>query len=480
MRDKLVAEFATFIYFIDLILALLVIFFQRKKPTSTLLWVMIIMTFPIVGFLLYLIVGADYRKSKRFVSKDDVEFKYQRVSDEQLKRLNEGENFFVGTPYEPYNDLMRMNLMNSDAFLTQGNDVRLFTDGTKKFDALIRDIRSAKKSIYLEYYIFKGDDMGYRLFSALTDRARDGIEVRLLVDGVGGRKLPRRWVKEFETAGGHFGVFFPLSARFFIFRLNYRNHRKIAIIDGRIGYVGGFNVGEEYVNRSFFGFWNDMHLRIEGNGAVGLLWRFYLDWKFAKEEEIPLPDISEPLSGGASGVQIISSGPDSKWPANKDAYIQLISEAKRRIYIQTPYFIPDSSVYDAIRLAALSGVDVRIMIPSKRDHPLVYWAGMSYLGELLDCGVRVYEYFDGFLHAKCVLIDDGVASVGTTNMDIRSFVLNFEVNAMVYDEKLNDRIAKKFEEDMVRSVQLTRERYNRRSVFFRIMESFSRLFSPLL
>ena len=473
-------EFATLIYFIDLIFALLVIFFQRKKPTSTLLWVMIIMTFPIGGFLFYLIIGADYRKSKRFVSKDEVEFKYQKVSEDQRRRLKSGESFFTGTPYETYNDLMRMNLMNSDAFLTQGNDVRLFTDGTKKFDTLIRDIRSAKKSVYLEYYIFKGDDFGYRLLQELTRCAERGVEVRLLVDGMGGRTLPRKWVKTFEAAGGHFGVFFPLSARFFIFRLNYRNHRKIAVIDGRIGYVGGFNVGEEYVNRSSFGFWDDRHLRIEGNGAIGLLWRFYLDWKFAVEEEIALPDFSEPLTGGASAVQIISSGPDSKWPANKDAYIQMMSEAKRRIYIQTPYFIPDSSVYDTIRVAALSGVDVRIMIPSKRDHPLVYWAGMSYLGELLDCGVRVYEYFDGFLHAKCVLIDDAVVSIGTTNMDIRSFVLNFEVNAMVYDEKLNERIAREFKEDMVRSVRWTKEKYGRRSVRFRLMESFSRLFSPLL
>lgn len=479
---KSIVEFLiAYAYYIDLIFVLIVIFFHRKNPASTLLWTIVIMIFHIPGIITYLLIGADYRKAERFIEKGDKEFKYQELVDQQLNELDLQQMPFEDKNYLPYESLIRHNLMNADSFITNGNTIDLFTDGTKKFYNLIDDIRNAKESIYLEYYIFKPDELGLKLLNELTRKANEGLDVKVLVDGVGARRVKKRHIREFKEAGGQYQVFFPLLFSVLFFRLNYRNHRKIALIDNKIGYVGGFNIGKEYINKSPFGFWNDTHLRIRGNGISGLYQRFYLDWKYATKEEIKLPSVKkENNTSNNAGVQIISSGPDSKWPSNKDAYIRMIGSAKKRIYIKSPYFIPDQSVFDAVRLAAISGLDVRIMIPMKRDHPFVYWAGLSFLGELLQAGVKVYKYYDGFMHSKCLIVDDFISSVGTTNMDIRSFILNFEVNAICYDKKVNYTLSSQFVEDISKSIELTIEKYEARGVVTKIKESISRLFSPLL
>ncbi|NLM05546.1 MAG: cardiolipin synthase [Tissierellia bacterium] len=479
---KLILEFLIeYAYNIDLIFVLIIIFFHRKNPESTLLWIMVIMIFHTPGIILYLLIGADYRKAERFVSQEDKEFKYQELVEQQLKELDLNEMPFEDKNYLPYESLIRHNLMNAGAFITNGNTIEIFTDGTKKFYKLIEDIRNAKESIYLEYYIFKADKLGKLILKELTIKASEGLDVKLLVDGMGGRRIRKKDIREFKEAGGSFQVFFPLLFSLLFFRLNYRNHRKIALFDNEIGYVGGFNIGDEYINKSPFGYWNDTHLRITGNGIAGLYQRFYLDWKHATREEIKLPNIKkENNTSKNAGIQIVSSGPDSKWPSNKDAYIRMIGSAKKRIYIKSPYFIPDESVYDAVRLAAISGIDVRIMIPMKRDHPFVYWAGISFLGELLKAGVKVYEYYDGFMHSKCLIVDDFVTSVGTTNMDIRSFILNFEVNAICYDKEVNRILSSQFVGDISKSMELTIEKYEARTLMTKIKESISRLFSPLL
>ena len=279
--------------------------------------------------------------------------------------------------------------------------------------------------------------------------------------------------------------FFPAILGQLQMRVNYRNHRKIVVIDGKVGFVGGFNVGREYIGKDEkFGYWRDTHLCIEGAAVTSLAVRFVLDWNYAAHENLFLEDhlfeIPQYDRHGFDPVQIISSGPDSQTKTIHDNYLHLIHSARNHVYIQTPYFIPDASILDALKIASRSGVDVRIMIPCKPDHPFVYWATYSYIGEMVAAGAKCYVYNNGFLHAKTLSIDGMVACVGTANMDIRSFGLNFEVNATIYSERTVQRLERAFENDMTMSTQVTRKIYEERNLLIRFKEQFSRLLSPLL
>lgn len=301
-----------------------------------------------------------------------------------------------------------------------------------------------------------------------------------------GRALTLRDFKRFKEKGGHVESFFPSKLPLINLRMNNRNHRKIVIIDGQIGYVGGFNVGNEYLGLSKkFGYWRDTHLRIQGNAVSALQLRFILDWNSQSHRDnityssqyFPKP---QQTHNGNIGVQIASSGPDEFWEQVKYGYLKMISMAKNDIYIQTPYFVPDEAFMDALKIAALGGVNVNIMIPSKPDHPFVYWATFKNVASLLEAGARVYLYDNGFLHAKTLTIDDEITSVGTTNMDNRSFTLNFEVNAFVYNEELAREVRESFEEDLKVCSELTKERYAQRSLWIKFKESVSQLLSPIL
>ncbi|MDU7441886.1 MAG: cardiolipin synthase, partial [Clostridium sp.] len=285
-------------------------------------------------------------------------------------------------------------------------------------------------------------------------------------------------------AGGKFSLFFPGILPHVNTRINYRNHRKIVVIDGVYGYVGGFNVGKEYINQDpEFGFWRDTHVRIKGDAVNDLNERFLLDWCYASEENIKDFDkyINEYKDQcGDVSMQIVTSGPDHKEEYIKNAYIKIINNAKKNVYLETPYFVPDAPVLEALRISGLSGVDVRIIIPGKADHFFMKWAASSYIGELLDAGVRVYSYNNGFIHAKTMVSDSGVMSIGTANMDIRSFKLNFEVNAFIYDDRIALDGEEQFRKDMAFSEEITKETYNNRSLLLRIEESLIRLVSPIL
>ena len=300
---------------------------------------------------------------------------------------------------------------------------------------------------------------------------------------MGGRSLPRNYFKNLIEAGGEVACFFPPFAPYLSLRINYRNHRKICIIDGVEGYVGGYNIGDEYMGYSKkFGYWRDTHCKIKGNAVKGLQWRFLLDWRFASKKEIEVSEkyFPEIKGKGKTGIQIASSGPDSKWTSIKDGYLKMIINAREKVYIQTPYFIPDDSILEALKLAGLSGIDVKVLIPDKPDHPFVYWASLSYIGELLEAGVKFYTYQDGFMHSKVIVMDDIVSSVGTANLDIRSFKLNFEVNAFIYEEQVNHEITEQILKDLERCVEITSESYEKRSFMVKFKESVSRLLSPIL
>lgn len=470
--------------FINILFALTVIFLERKKPSSTWAWLLVLFFLPFVGFFLYLLLGRQLRKKHLFRWDGRKDIGIEQLISYQIEAIENNELELRVEHIKSYNHLIYMNLKTNNAVLTQDNDVKIFVDGSDKFEALINDISHAKNHIHIQYYIFKLDNLGQRIVNALIKKAKQGVKVRVLFDEMGSRGVRKRHFKELIEAGGEVEVFFPSILPLINPRLNFRNHRKISIIDGRIGYIGGFNVGDEYLSLSDrFGYWRDTHLRIEGSAVHPLQTRFILDWNQASaKNDICYAERYFPIipQKGTAALQIISSGPDTEWEVIKNNYLHLITNAKKYVYIQSPYFIPDESFFDAIRIAALSGIDVRIMIPNKPDHLFVYWATYSYVGPLVEAGAKVYHYEKGFIHAKMIVVDDEIASVGTANIDVRSFSLNFEVNALLYDRLLAHRLAEIFESDILDCSELTFELYKNRSNFIKFKESISRLLSPIL
>ena len=469
---------------INIFLSLLIIFFQRRSPQTVWTWLLILYFIPILGFVLYLFIGQDFHKSRMFKAKEvDGELKYAvRRQEESIyrKRLR-----LANPELMRFKDLILYNLEAGQAVLTDNNDVQIYTDGKEKFRALIHEMKQAKCYIHMQYYIIRNDELWQEIEPVLVEKAKQGVEVRILFDSMGCRTMKNRDWEQSENAGIQVAEFFPALFGKLQLRMNYRNHRKIVVIDGRVGFVGGFNVGREYMGLNpKFGYWRDTHLCIEGAAVTSLAVRFVLDWNYAAKENLFLEDklfeIPEYVRGGHDPIQIISSGPDSQIKTIHDNYLRLIHSAKDHVYIQTPYFIPDDSILDALKIASRSGVDVRIMVPCKPDHPFVYWATYSYLGEMVAAGAKCYVYNNGFLHAKTLSVDGLVACVGTANMDMRSFGLNFEVNATIYSERTVQRLERAFENDMNQCTHVTRKIYDRRGIVIRTKEQFSRLLSPLL
>lgn len=472
------------IFILNMIFAAIVIFLERKDAGATWAWILVLFFVPGIGFITYLLFGRNLANSQMFQWEDQKKIGIAQLISNQLLEIRTGMFHYQHEVEKKYHDLIYMQLTNNDAVVTQNNHVDIFVDGKEKFNALFHDIENATEHIHLQYYIFKNDHIGKELISRLVRKAKEGVKVRILYDDLGSRGLRRRFFKELVHAGGEVGVFFPSTLPMINVRLNYRNHRKLAIIDGKIGYVGGFNVGDEYLGKNpKFGYWRDTHLRIQGSAVYAIQTRFILDWNLAAERHNIhySPELFPQLTTtGDVSMQIVTSGPDSELEQIKNGYIKMIASAKKTVWIQTPYFIPDASLLDALRIASLSGVDVRIMIPNKPDHPFVYWATYSYIGELLKVGARVYIYDNGFIHAKTIIVDNEISSVGTANIDVRSFRLNFEVNAFIYHEKIAEQLTNSFLDDMQLSWELTEEIYQKRSIIIRFKESISRLLSPIL
>lgn len=464
--------------------SIIIVFFQRRDPKSVWAWLLLLFFIPGLGFVFYLLLGQDFHKRKMFRIKEveDNISEAIRLQEQQLKYAEPGK---LDAEIAEYADLVMYNLESSGAVLTGDNDVDIYTDGNDKFEALIEDLKQAVKFIHIQYYIIKNDVLFQRVKDVLIEKAKQGVEVRVLFDAMGCRSVNHRFWAELNAQGVMTAEFFPAVLRRFQLRINYRNHRKIVVIDNKVAYVGGFNVGKEYIDLDpKFGHWRDTHLRIRGSAVPQLQTRFILDWNYAAREN--LFQRQELLNGGEAGkrdfcqVQIISSGPDNTAEQIRDNYLRLIHKAKKSIYIQTPYFIPDESIFNALLIAAKSGIEVNLMIPCMPDHPFVYWATYSYMGDLVMAGGNCYTYNNGFLHSKGVIVDGKVLCYGTANMDIRSFALNFEVNAVIYDHKLAHRMQDIFREDLTVCRKITKEVYAERKLLIRLKEQICRLLSPLL
>lgn len=483
LRDFLAIAFPS-IFIVNLFFAVFIIFFERKNPSSVWSWLMVTAFMPPFGFLIYLVFGFEGRKYRIFKSKSisDENFYSDFYSNKntiiykQLSYIESKEKINAVCGY--YSNLAVLNIISADSPLSMLWNLKIYSDGKEKFTSLFKDIEAAKNTILIEYYIIRQDDLGTALKNLLIKKSQQGVNVYLLYDGMG-NILNKSEFLDFEKYENIYtSVFLPPK----FIRINYRCHRKICIIDNKKAYIGGFNVGMEYMGLSKkFGNWRDCHISFEGNAVVDLSLRFISDFNFFSLKKLSSKNINYIKSEiNSIPVQIVSGGPDCRCDNLLNSFFKLISTARKSIYIQTPYFVPDDSILEALKTAALSGISVKIMIPAKPDHPFVYWASLSYLGELLSSGVECYGYTKGFLHSKLIVCDEFVTSIGTANLDIRSLKLNFETSAIIYDRDTSKKFAEIFNKDLYSCEKITFEKYTNRSAVSKIKESLSRLISPML
>ncbi len=474
------------IIIINIILIITAVFFERKKPVHALSWVVTLSLLPVAGFILYLIFGRSYHiKKKKFLIKCDKSKQYCQELHKALDYADYDESRFN----EPFDNnikqIIKLNINTSQSSYTNDNKVTIFTSAEDKYRELLQDIYEAKSSIHMLYFIIQNDTIGKKIIDALAKKASEGIEVRVLFDHGAKLLTPFKTYKPIIENGGEVLCFLSKSFGNYL-RVNFRNHRKVVIIDGEIGYIGGINIGDEYLGlNKKISPWRDTHLKIIGSGVYSLQLRFFEDWLYASKKDILFDDTEKyfmPIKEqdkAKTGIQIVSSGPDTNCEEIKRCLIKMVNSAQKRIFIQTPYFVPDSSFLDALQNAALSGVEVIIQIPAVPDKPYVYKATMSFVADVIDYGIKVYLY-NGFLHAKMVVVDDACCAIGTSNIDIRSFSLNFEINAFMYGQEISQRCANIFNDDLKACELMTKQKYQNRSVLLKIQESFFRLLSPIL
>ena len=479
-----VTTIAILLYFINFLLTVSLIFLERRNAQSVWAWVLVLFFIPFVGFILYMLFGRTIYRQQIFKLDEEDKVGLEHLVSEQLEEIQKGRLTLSSPVAEKHKKLVHMLLYNNQSFVTSNNSVETYTNMNDKFDQMIKDIEAAEDHIHFQYYIFKLDGIGNRLYKALLKKQKEGVSVRILYDDIGSRSLSLKNFTDIKEHGGLVEAFFPSKLPLVNPRINNRNHRKIVVIDGRIGYIGGSNVGDEYIGLDpKMGAWRDTHLRIEGNAVKSLQLRFMLDWNShdtrnnMKHEDRYFPEI---FSVGDITMQIASSGPDEDYQQIKYGYLKMINSAKKEIYIQSPYFIPDQSIMEALKITLLSGVKVKIMIPSFPDHPFVYWATYSNVATLMYMGAEVYMYQPGFLHQKVFVIDDEIVSIGTTNVDNRSFILNFEVNAFIYNTEEAIKSRKIFENDIQHCEIFTIEKYEARGNWIKLKEGLANLIEPIL
>lgn len=473
MKNNIYSIITIVIIAVNILFIITAVFFERKKPVQALSWVLALSLLPLVGFFLYLLFG---RKSFK---------QYSHIVFENYGNIPYGKAVGAGISNDSMRQLLRLNAATSQSAYTDDNKVQIFTSAQEKYEALVKDLEAAEHSIHMIYFIIQNDPTGKKIKALLAEKAAQGVEVRLVFDHGSNLLMPFKAYKSITDNGGEVYSYFSNTIDNYL-KVNFRNHRKIVVIDGKIGYTGGINIGDEYLGLvEKTAPWRDTHIRVTGHCVMDLQLRFFEDWIYASKESakgfdtrkyFPDPD---PDQIGSTGIQIVSSGPDTGGEEVKRGFIKMINSAKKNIFIQTPYFIPDTSVLEALQNAALSGVNVILQIPAKPDKRYVYKATMSFVADVIDCGVKIYLY-PGFLHAKMIVADDYFCSIGTANIDMRSFALNFELNAFMYGNEITGRCIEIFNEDLRNSTQLTKEKYNARGLFSRMEEGICRLMSPIL
>ena len=464
------------VYVVVIVATMTAVLMDNRQPVKTMAWLMVLVFLPVVGIVLYFFFGQNIRK-ERMIS--------QRSMDQLTKRsmleFAEQQNLHI-----PENQLPLMRLFANQNFALpfKDNNVEIYTSGYEFFPALLADIARAVHHIHLSTYIIEDDPLGNLVADALIAKAREGVEVRLIYDDVGCWRVRDSFFERLRDNGLDVHSFMPVKFPAFTSKVNYRNHRKLCVVDGRVGFSGGMNIAMRYVKGTRRYAWRDTHLRIEGGGVYAIQRTFLVDWYFVDRtlltKRLYYPDVSPTINNDCL-MQVVTSSPVTPWPDIMQGYVRILLQAKYYVYMETPYFLPTEPILFAMRTAALGGVDVRLMIPLHSDAKLVEWASRSYVLETIEAGVKIYFYEAGFNHSKFLVSDDTVATCGSTNVDFRSFENNFEANAFFYGKEMALRLKTVFLDDQ-QHCQLIEEvtDISHRPFLTRLWESLVRLLSPLL
>ncbi len=479
---KAMPSLVTVLYFLTVVTIAILIILENRNPVKTISWILVLVLLPFAGIVIYLFFGQEYRKTKMFSRKGlkDLE-KLRNLTLEQLDNLPKN-HALINEKLFPKRRLINLMLSNSNAILTSDNQVKVLANGEETFPEIFSAIENAEHHIHLEYYIIEDDQIGNYLREMLIRKSKEGVEVRLIFDDVGSWELKKRFIRSMSDAGVKVDCFMKVRFPMLTSRVNYRNHRKILVVDGETAFVGGLNFADRYRDGvPGIGPWRDTHLKVTGGAATALQIIFMADWYFVSKEILRGEKYFRPFkSGDEKLVQMTASGPDSDWESISQAYFMAIASATEYVYISTPYLMPTSDIITALKTSALGGVDVRIIVPGLSDAITPKWGTNSYIEELLEAGVKVYFYQQGFIHSKVIVADDIFSSVGTANLDFRSLETNFEVNAMIYDEEIAGILTRQFLEDQEKSELVILEDWVKRPRMNKIKESFARILSPML
>ncbi|SHJ10647.1 cardiolipin synthase [Aquimarina spongiae] len=471
--------FLIIIYAILTLLAFFHIILFGSRPVKSLSWLLIVLIFPFIGILLYIVFGINRRRIKIYKLKQTVR---RRLYDDTFRnhKTKESELEFENKQGEKLAKLLK----NSSYFDAQpGNHVKVLYNGKKTFDTIFGALQKAEKFIHLQYYIFEEGDLLDRLYKLFEEKIKQGVEVRILYDAIGSYGTRKKMKKKFRSIGAKVYPILPLHFGSILYTLNYRNHRKIIIIDGTVGFTGGVNISDKYIKpNSELGIWDDTHLYLKGPVIDSLHRVFIKDYYFASNEKLLLQEeyLPEIKEEGTITAQIVAGAPDADHPAIMQQYIAMINLAEDYIYISNPYFIPNSAMLEALRIAALSGVTIKLLVPRKSDSWLAKHSMLSFFEELLFLGIEIYQQKDDFLHSKVIVMDGKIASIGSGNFDHRSFEHNFETNALIYDQNIAENVCQNFIKDCEESVILNYESYKKRALHRKLSEGIARFFSPLL
>lgn len=470
------------LYLITVFSICLMIVFDNRNPVKTLSWLLVILFVPVAGMIIYALFGRNYRKQKIYIRKSMADS--VRLADHANRQVKLLPNVISAESeaVRSKEHLIRLMLNNNRSLLTLDNRIDLLVNGKETFPAMLDAIASAEHYIHLEVYRIEPDDLGTEFSDLMCRKAREGVKVRVIYDDVGSWNIHKPYLREMRAAGVQIFPFMPVRFPSFASKINYRNHRKILVVDGRIGFVGGLNIADKYIHGlPDLGLWVDTHLKLEGESVAALDRVFISDWDFVSGEDLPPESSRERVvkTGNRCLVQVASSGPDTDWATIMQVYFAAIATAKSTIFLTSPYFSPDESLLTAFKTASLSGVDVRMIFPKSSDSIISNWNTRSYITELLEAGVRIFLYEKGFIHSKYLLVDSVFSSVGSPNVDVRSFDLDFEVTALIYDDEFASRLGVLFAEDLKNCSEVIMSEWVNRRRRDRYKESMARIFGPL-
>jgi cardiolipin synthase len=452
----------------------------KRDSTAAMAWCLVVILVPLIGAFLFGVFG--YNRVNRPLGKRRRHRSLFRTGHPPRTREAAHGSRPGDTPDQTWSRLGSLALQVNAFPVSPGNAITLYHDTQKAFDSLLEAIAAARHHVHLEFFIVRGDSTGHRVVDLLTEKARQGVQVRLLYDAVGGFHLRRRILRPLREAGAKIDTFLPMTLAPFRFRVNLRNHRKITVIDGKVGFTGGMNIGDEYLGKNaYFGYWRDTFLKLEGPAVAGLQRIFAEDWDFASGEalngDVYFPD---PVLVGEHVVQVVESGPDQEVNSIRQVYFAAILAARERVWIASPYFVPDVGLLDALRLARYRGVDVRLLTLLKPDHYLSFYASRYYFEDMLNVGAKIYQYAKGMMHSKMLLIDGQWGMVGSANLDNRSLHLNFEAACLLHAPELVAELEKAYRQDLRDAVRLDERTFAARRFRSRLLENACRLLSPTL